>query len=41
MVSLNLGYTKIEGKILEINVGKRSHKRKRKQNSKKRTVNKN
>jgi hypothetical protein len=36
MVSLNLGYTKI--KKLEINIGKRRQKRKRKQNSKKDTV---
>jgi hypothetical protein len=41
MVSLNLGYTKIEEKKLEINVRKRRHKRKRKQNSKKDTVNNN
>jgi len=41
MVSLNLGSIKIEGKKLEIKVGKTRHKRKRKQNSNKGAVNKN
>jgi hypothetical protein len=39
MVSLNLGYTKIEReKKLEINLGKRRQGRRRKQKSKKGTV---